>query len=716
MIKYELLIVGAGPAGISAAINAAHNNISHLLIDKNEIASSIKNYFPGKIISDDNFLPTLGPLKFKESTKEEMLTYLLSKIEEYKVNFSKDEFVSFREADEGNFEIKLQSEKIIVKKIIFASGFEKKENSDNFVKNSLENLDEYHDLDIIIIGNNDCAIEASLELCRSNRIYLLNPFNKFYSISKINEDNLLKAISQNKIKSYNFAKTIEILDSSLTFQTENGLRKVEFDEIFSYSEGEINPNVVLNDLSLELEKGFSTNISNIYMIGSLTGFLSIKHAYLQGFLVIEELLEHRSAFSYSQFLADYIKEYGTIDELKKASKFFTYLNFSELFSLLLESKFSLKQKDEVIFQQGDSVDSVYIILSGLVSFDNLDFILNESNIFGELNLLNSMPRTETARMREAGILLEIPRKTLLKNYNNSSLVYFINQSYLANFSMCVFDINSEDYNSLFEYLDDFEVREYVKNDAILIKDSYVFLQSGLIEIRGMQDIQRQNISYYFQYNKLLNTIENENQKFQILANKYTRTLEVKKKDLKNYIDNNKKLSIDNENLNVAKALVIDAENCIACSMCEKACSETHDGNSWLSFSSGMKIDNQLLITSCLLCKNPLCMSDCPTNAIHRKSNGRIYITDNCVNCGNCVSNCPYDVIQSDESSIGTTYVPNSNSWQARVKKLFGFKQNQKNNRVFNCDLCEELLNEPPCVNSCPTGAIKRVHSSLLEIL
>jgi len=41
---FEVAIIGAGPAGIGAATNAAHNKISHILFEKGEIANTIYDY------------------------------------------------------------------------------------------------------------------------------------------------------------------------------------------------------------------------------------------------------------------------------------------------------------------------------------------------------------------------------------------------------------------------------------------------------------------------------------------------------------------------------------------------------------------------------------------------------------------------------------------------------------------------------------------------
>ena len=41
---FEIAIIGAGPAGIGAATNAAHHKLSHVLFEKSQIANTIYDY------------------------------------------------------------------------------------------------------------------------------------------------------------------------------------------------------------------------------------------------------------------------------------------------------------------------------------------------------------------------------------------------------------------------------------------------------------------------------------------------------------------------------------------------------------------------------------------------------------------------------------------------------------------------------------------------
>ena len=74
----DLLIVGAGPAGISAALKAKELGLSCEVVEQGSVAQSIQSFPRGKLVFDQPLdVPVVGKLWLKESTKEELLTHWL---------------------------------------------------------------------------------------------------------------------------------------------------------------------------------------------------------------------------------------------------------------------------------------------------------------------------------------------------------------------------------------------------------------------------------------------------------------------------------------------------------------------------------------------------------------------------------------------------------------------------------------------------------------
>ena len=72
---FDLVIVGAGPAGLSAALAAEAAGLRYCVLEQGSVAHSIRSFPRGKLVFDQPLgLPLVGELWLAESTKEELLS------------------------------------------------------------------------------------------------------------------------------------------------------------------------------------------------------------------------------------------------------------------------------------------------------------------------------------------------------------------------------------------------------------------------------------------------------------------------------------------------------------------------------------------------------------------------------------------------------------------------------------------------------------------
>src|SRR5918993_1938706 len=94
----DLLIIGAGPAGISAAYQAKKHNLSYLVVEKGLIGNTIYNYPVGlTVFSTTNELEIepggLNPAREKP-TREELLSYYVRFVLDNELNVQTEETVT----------------------------------------------------------------------------------------------------------------------------------------------------------------------------------------------------------------------------------------------------------------------------------------------------------------------------------------------------------------------------------------------------------------------------------------------------------------------------------------------------------------------------------------------------------------------------------------------------------------------------------------------
>jgi Fe-S-cluster-containing dehydrogenase component len=135
------------------------------------------------------------------------------------------------------------------------------------------------------------------------------------------------------------------------------------------------------------------------------------------------------------------------------------------------------------------------------------------------------------------------------------------------------------------------------------------------------------------------------------------------------------------------AMSIDLDRCVGCQACAVACkaeNEVPDPLFRLTVSEQAGAGAKALVTfahaQCFHCEEPACVALCPTGATFKDANGVVRLdSETCINCGYCVSACPYAARHFDASA----------------------------GAVQKCDFCALRLENhllPACVDVCPTEA------------
>lgn len=110
---------------------------------------------------------------------------------------------------------------------------------------------------------------------------------------------------------------------------------------------------------------------------------------------------------------------------------------------------------------------------------------------------------------------------------------------------------------------------------------------------------------------------------------------------------------------------VDSSRCSGCKTCQVSCKDNKDldvgpklrrvyeygGGSWVKEGESWHHDTftYYLSIACNHCDEPVCVSGCPTGAMHkRKEDGLVVVDDSvCVGCRYCEMRCPYGAPQFD---------------------------------------------------------------------
>jgi thioredoxin reductase/Fe-S-cluster-containing hydrogenase component 2/CRP-like cAMP-binding protein len=402
-----------------------------------------------------------------------------------------------------------------------------------------------------------------------------------------------------------------------------------------------------------------------------------------------------------------------------------------------------------LFRTGEYSSGFYTVLEGEVRLrqpGGAEYVLRPGQFFGEMSLISGRPRGGDAFIGADTILIETPRRTMVKLLNSNDEVragidwIFIVRALQSQFapSLPVAELREIAQRAQVQRFDagqDLYTQGEQGDCLHLIRSGTVALlrdgatvghaQSGQLcgQMALMGDPLRRDSA---RAAVRVETIRLDRAEFLKLLKKDPQRVgalqaetsaQLRRFSLLQALPEGGALVsfLMGEGLGEAtNAMLIDEALCVGCDNCEKACAETHAGISRLDRHRGASFAAVQVPVSCRHCEHPHCMKDCPTDSIHRAASGEVFIDDRCIGCGNCQTHCPYDVIRMEYAAPAK---PGLLSWllaglgagpgedRAAAPTASAKAAGRK---AVKCDACMDVDGGPACVRACPTGAAVRM--------
>lgn len=242
---FDVLIVGIGPAGLSATAAAHEQGLTYLTIEQGSIGGTVANFPKQKMVmTSPVHIPLYGVLKKTEIQKEELLAIWHEIIETNKLGIHVGEKVEQVEPAKELFHVRTNKGEYYSKTVVLSlgrRGTPRKLGIEgealNKVTYGLVDPGEYTGKNIIVIGGGDSAIEAALALSKENQVTLSYRKEQFFRIKKKNAGYIESAIND---------KTVSVMFNSQ-------VKKITEDK--AYIDHEKEQMVIDNDFVLILAGG-----------------------------------------------------------------------------------------------------------------------------------------------------------------------------------------------------------------------------------------------------------------------------------------------------------------------------------------------------------------------------------------------------------------------------------------------------------------------------
>ena len=173
----DVVIIGAGPAGLSAAIEAQRSRLNYVVIEKGGVVNSIQQFPTAMAFFSTPELLEIGGIPFTSSsmrpTRADGLEYYIKVAEYFKLQINLfEEVISVRKAGQS-FEVKTSKSSLISKNVIVATGYFDNPNLLNIPGEELPKVSHYYSepfssyrRNVAVVGGKNSAAIAALELYR----------------------------------------------------------------------------------------------------------------------------------------------------------------------------------------------------------------------------------------------------------------------------------------------------------------------------------------------------------------------------------------------------------------------------------------------------------------------------------------------------------------------------------------------------------------------
>ncbi len=245
---YDLAVVGAGPAGLTAALTARKHDVSCIVLDQYDLGGTILHYPRKKLVMTQPVdIPYYGHLDRDEYSKEELLDIWQQVAESSNLDIRPGQKVeSIVRMDEGFQLITAGGKTMTAAFVVLALGRRGSPRKldvpgENLPKvlYKLTDAQSYRNQHILVVGGGDSAVEAAVGLARQpgNKVMISYRKPRFFRIKKKNEDAIARLIGEKKLEACFESQVLEIRESNVLLSTPSGEIEIPNDVVIVQAGG-----------------------------------------------------------------------------------------------------------------------------------------------------------------------------------------------------------------------------------------------------------------------------------------------------------------------------------------------------------------------------------------------------------------------------------------------------------------------------------------------
>jgi thioredoxin reductase (NADPH) len=244
----DVVIVGAGPAGISASLRASEHGLKALTLEREDVGGTVSKYPRQKLVMTS---PVEFPLhgKFSKTTlsKEDLLKFWEKIMGRTDLNIHTGEGVeAVKKATDGLFSIRTAREEYKSRAVVLALGRAgtprklgvKGEELPHVLYRLIE-ADHYTHKNILVVGGGDSAVEAAMGLAHQagNRVTISYRKSEFSRLKDRNAKRIEEYINSRKLEVLFNSVPTEFRVGSVLIECAGKVRELQNDFVWIFAGG-----------------------------------------------------------------------------------------------------------------------------------------------------------------------------------------------------------------------------------------------------------------------------------------------------------------------------------------------------------------------------------------------------------------------------------------------------------------------------------------------
>ncbi len=246
---WDLLIVGAGPAGISASLRAIERKLTYVTVEQDEVGGTVAKYPRQKLVMTSPVeFPLHGKFKKLELSKEELIAFWKSVMGRVKFNVRTGEKIEdISRAKDGVFTVVSNKAQYPARAIILCLGRAgnprklgvKGEELPKVMYRLIE-TDHYINKQVLIVGGGDSAVEAAMGLAnqKGNKVTLSYRREAFARIKERNAGRIQEHMRSGKVTVLFNSMPTEFRSDSAVLEINGQSHVIPNDYVWIFAGGE----------------------------------------------------------------------------------------------------------------------------------------------------------------------------------------------------------------------------------------------------------------------------------------------------------------------------------------------------------------------------------------------------------------------------------------------------------------------------------------------